>query len=255
MLGAIILGIIQGLAEFLPISSTAHLILVPWFFHWEGLLDSLAFDVALHAGTLFSILICFWRDILEMFTKRFRMVLLIGLATIPAGLAGVLLKDRIEGAFRTPELIALMLIVFGVVMYIAERAKKKKKMTDVGVLGAIFIGCAQAVALIPGVSRSGITISAGLGAGLKREEAARFSFLLSIPVIAGAVLLEGRAMLKSPEHFDFTLIGAGFLTSAITGIIAIKFLLGYLKKHTMNVFVIYRFILAGMILGWVWFGA
>lgn len=255
MLGAIVLGIIQGFAEFLPISSTAHLVLVPWFFKWEGLLDSLTFDVALHAGTLVSILICFWRDILDIITKRFKMVLLIGLATIPAGLAGVLLKDRIEGVFRTPELIALMLIVFGMVMWVAERAKKKKKMADVGFFGAIFIGCAQAVALIPGVSRSGITISAGLGAGLKREEAARFSFMLSIPVIAGAVLLEGRKVLKSPEQFDFALIGAGFLASAITGVIAIKFLLSYLRNHSMNVFIIYRFILAGLILGWVWFGA
>lgn len=246
------MGIIQGITEFLPISSTAHLVLIPWFFGWSGLVESLSFDVALHLGTLISILICFWRDLIDIVTRKFHIAILILIGTIPAGIAGLALKHKIESTFRSPMLIALMLVLFGVVMYLAERGLKRRNIADLGMSSAVIIGLAQAIALIPGVSRSGITISAGLGVGLRRDEAARFSFLLSIPVVAGAALLEGRKLMKSPEQLDMPIVVAGVLASAITGVFAIKFLLRYLKSSTMNVFVIYRFILAAVIVLWAW---
>ncbi len=254
MLEAIVLGIIQGITEFLPVSSTAHLVLVPWFLGWTGLVDSLAFDVALHAGTLLAILICFWRDIVDILTRRMYLAVLIIFATIPAGVVGITLQHKIEHEFRTPLVIAAGLIIFAVVMFIADRGFKRRNMNDIGFGNALFIGCCQAIAVIPGVSRSGSTITGGLLTGLRRDEAARFSFLLSIPVIAGAALLEGRKIFKSPEQYDMSLLAAGFVASAITGVLAIKFLMGFLKRHSMNLFVAYRFALGALILvWWKWF--
>jgi undecaprenyl-diphosphatase len=255
MLNAIILGIVQGITEFFPISSTAHLVLLPKFFKWEGLLDSLQFDVALHAGTLVSLLLCFREDIISILTKRRELIAPLIVGTIPAGIAGVAFNDYVEHTFRSPALIAVMLVVFGLVMYGAERFKKTRSFASVGLLDALVVGLAQAVALVPGVSRSGITISAGLARGMKRDEAARFSFLLSIPVIGGATLLEGRKLFDGSMDVDLGLVAAGFAASLVTGVVAIQFLLGFLKRHSLNAFVIYRFILAGVIVGWLWLGA
>ncbi len=252
MLESIILGIIQGIAEFFPISSTAHLVLLPWFFGWEGDVSTLTFDVALHAGTLMSLFICFWKDIKDMFGKNFKLLLLIAVGTVPAGLAGLYLEDYVAGPLRGPQIIAAALVVVGGVMYASEGLRGKKTLGGLGLLDVLFIGALQAVALVPGVSRSGITISAGLARGVRRDHAARFSFLLSIPVIAGAAVLEGRHLFDSTGDTDMALVGAGFAAAFVTGVVAIKLLIHYLKRFTLKAFVYYRFVLAGVIMGWLW---
>lgn len=254
MLEAIILGIVQGFTEFLPVSSTAHLILFPWFFGWKGKLDSLTFDVALHAGTLLALIICFWKDWVEILLNNRKLLALLVVATLPAGIAGILLKDVVETTLRSPLIIVFTLVLFGIVMLISERWKRGREIKDMTFSDAIIIGVSQAVALIPGVSRSGITISAGLFRGLEREASARFSFLLSTPVIFGATLLEGRKLISNAGNYDLNLFVAGFVTSGVTGFIAIKFLLYFLRKHPLNVFVYYRFVLAVIIIiiGGIW---
>jgi len=255
MFQAIILGIIQGITEFLPISSTAHLVLVPRLLGWENaLLHSLSFDVALHVGTLLSVVVTLYADIVGILKTRRRLIVLIVAATVPAAAAGLLLEDYVSGVFRSPALIAGTLVVFGIVMYLSERFKKTRTMDKLNLRDAIFIGAAQALAIVPGVSRSGITISAGLASGMRREEAARFSFLMSIPVIAGAAVLEGRHLIGAQANTDMALVGAGFLASFVTGVVTIKFLINYLKSFTLNAFVYYRFVLAGVIIGWLWLG-
>lgn len=252
MLEAIILGIVQGFTEFLPVSSTAHLILFPWFFGWKGDIDSLTFDVALHAGTLLALIICFWKDWVEMLFNNRKLLALLVAATLPAGIAGILLKDAVETTLRSPLIIVFTLVLFGIVMLISERWKKEREIKDMTFSDAVIIGVAQAVALIPGVSRSGITISAGLFRGLEREASARFSFLLSTPVIFGAALLEGRKLIFNAGNYDLNLFMAGFVASGVTGFIAIKFLLYFLRKHPLNIFVYYRFVLAVIIIGGIW---
>lgn len=252
MLEAIILGIVQGLTEFLPVSSTAHLILFPWFFGWKGELDTLTFDVALHAGTLFALILFFWRDWLELIFKKQRLFKLIILASIPAGVAGYLLNDIVENNLREPLLISIMLIAVGILMLVAERTNKHKGIEKTGLKDSLIIGIAQAIAIIPGVSRSGITISAGLFRGFEREASARFSFLLSTPLIAGATALHLKEALISQTNHDFRLFFAGIITSFITGFIAIKFLLKFLKKNPLNLFVYYRFVLSAVIIAGIW---
>jgi undecaprenyl-diphosphatase len=258
---AIILGIVQGFTEFLPISSSAHLILLPWLFGWQGtLVDSLNFDVALHAGSLVAILAFFWRDWLELFRKFLiglgdgtwksgegRLVWFIVLATIPAGILGLKFEHVVEQSFRNPLLIAVSLIVISIVMWAADRFSRKNTGIDKMTLGhAVFIGFAQALALVPGVSRSGITIIAGLMSGYTRESAARFSFLLSTPVIAGAAVLKLAKLHLAPgEALPFA-VGTAF--SAVVGYVSIKFLLQYLNKHSLNLFVGYRLALAAAVL-------
>jgi undecaprenyl-diphosphatase len=252
MFEALILGIVQGLTEFLPVSSTAHLVLFPWFLNWGGVLDSLTFDIALHAGTLCALLVCFWRDWLDILLRKQRLLLLIMLASVPAGVAGILLEHIVESRLRSPLVIALSLVVIGVFMLASERAYKHRKVGDIGVVDSVVIGLSQAVALIPGVSRSGITISSGIFMGLEREEAARFSFLLSTPVIGGAVLLHLRKILAGGASHDVSLFAVGFIASAVTGLAAIKFLLNFLKKHPINIFAYYRFGLAAVIMIGIW---
>lgn len=261
---AIILGIVQGITEFLPISSSAHLILAPWMFGRQGtLIDSLNFDVALHAGTLLAILFFFWRDWLDLLKRFFmglgngtwktgegRMVWFIVLATIPAGVLGMKFEHVVEESFRSPVLISASLIAISFVMWASDRYSRKSAGLDQMTLGhAVFIGFAQALALVPGVSRSGITISAGLMAGYRREHAARFSFLLSTPVIAGAALLKlAKLRLAEGEALPFWL-GTAF--SAVVGYMCIAFLLGYLSRHSLNLFVWYRLFLAGAVVA-IW---
>lgn len=257
---AILLGIVQGFTEFLPISSSAHLILLPWMFGWQGtLVDSLNFDVALHAGTLVAILAYFWRDWLNLFRKFFiglgdgtwksgegRFVWFIVLATIPAGVLGLKFEHVVEEYFRNPLLIAISLCVISVVMWAVDRFSAKIANIDGMTLGhALFIGCAQALALVPGVSRSGITIVAGLMAGYTRESAARFSFLLSTPVIGGAAVLKLAKLHLAPGEALPFILGTAF--SALVGYVSIKFLLHYLNRHSLNLFVGYRLALAGVV--------
>ncbi len=252
MTEALILGIVQGLTEFLPVSSTAHLILFPWFYNWGGDLNTLTFAVALHAGTLLSLLACFWRDWADLLLNNQKMFLLIIVASFPAGISGFLLNDYIEYALRSPYIIAVMLVVFGMVMLAAEKMNKTRTLDSIDLSDALMIGIAQAVALIPGVSRAGITISAGLFRGLERGAAARFSFLLATPIIAGATLLHGRRLLSAGPDHNMQLFLAGFVAAAVSGYIAIKFLLNFLKKHPMNLFVYYRFGLACIIIAGIW---
>jgi undecaprenyl-diphosphatase len=258
---AVILGIVQGVTEFLPISSSAHLVLIPWMLKWQGtLIDSLNFDVALHAGTLVAILVYFWRDWLDLLKKFFaglgngtwktgegRMVWFIILATIPAGVLGMKFEHVVEKSFRDPLLISASLLVISFVMWASDRYSKKTAGLDRITLGhAVFIGFAQALALVPGVSRSGITISAGLIAGYRREDAARFSFLLSTPVIAGAALLKlSKLHLAEGEALPF---GLGVACSTVVGYLCIKFLLRYLARHSLNLFVWYRLALVVVVI-------
>ncbi len=251
MLEAIVLGIVQGFTEFLPVSSTAHLILFPWFFNWSGEVNTLTFDIALHAGTLLALLLCFWKDWIDLILRKQRIFLLIVVASIPAGIAGFFLNDLAEHTLRSPLLISLMLIVVGVVMLIAEKAYKYKNVENTGLVDAVIIGIAQAIAIIPGVSRSGITISAALFSGFEREAAARFSFLLSTPIIAGAAVLHFRKAIAQGSH-DLQLFAVGLITSFVTGFIAIKFLLHFLRRHPLNLFAYYRFILAVVIIAAIW---
>ena len=256
MFQALILGIVQGLTEFLPVSSTAHLVVLPMLFEWDGaLVNSLSFDVALHAGTLLSVLVSFYPDLLGMLTEKKKrpMLKFLVVGTIPAGLAGVLLHDYISGALRSPWVIAFSLVAFGIVMYAADRyGRRKRGLVSMRTSEALWVGLAQAVALIPGVSRSGITISAALERGFKRDEAARFSFLLSIPVIAGAAVLEAPKMISAGLDAGLGAMAAGFLSAFVTGVLAIRFMLSFLAKRWLGVFVVYRFILAGVIAGWLW---
>jgi undecaprenyl-diphosphatase len=266
LLQAVLLGLVQGLTEFLPISSTAHLTLVPWALGWDSpLLNSLTFDVALHMGTLVAVLLYFWSDWMRLaagvidFARgrpnpAAREAGLVVIGTIPAVVFGLLLQSRIETTFRSPPQIALVLALFSLVMYGAERiATRRRGLDDLRTGDAVGIGCAQAVALVPGVSRSGITISTGLVLGLERAAAARFSFLLSTPAVAGAglkKLLELRGLALGPN--DLTLMLVGAVVAGVSGWLCIRWLLRYLARETMDVFVVYRLALAAVILV-LWF--
>jgi len=255
MIVALVLGIVQGLTEFIPVSSTAHLILFPWFFNWSGQVDTLTFDIALHAGTLAALVFCFWRDWIDLALRRQRLLGIIIFASIPAGLAGFFLNDIIEQSLREPLLISVMLVAVGVVMLISEKVYKHRELQETGFKDAIIIGIAQALAIIPGVSRSGITISAGLFRGFEREAAARFSFLLATPIIAGATLLHLKKALDDRIDYDFEIFSVGIISAFITGFIAIKFLLSFLKKYPLNLFVYYRFVLSAIIITGIWLKA
>lgn len=252
MFPAIVLGIIQGLTEFLPVSSSAHLVIIPWFFKWDGIVNSIAFDVALHLGTLLALLIYFrndWIEILRTLPRKDSMVWKLLIGTIPAGIAGFFFHDFFESA-RSPLLIVLTLCFVSLLMISSERSYNEQKssgMERLGIFDSFFIGIAQAFALIPGVSRSGITIIAGLKRGLRRDSSARFSFLLSTPAVLGANMLEARKLMKI-DGIDYGIFIIGVAVSAITGYIAIRFLLRFFRSHTLIPFAYYRFILASVII-------
>lgn len=256
---AVILGIVQGLTEFLPISSSGHLILAQWATGWEGeLMNNLTFDVALHVGTLTAVLWYFWQDWIKLgkaalraaqgkaMAYEARLVWYIALGTVPAVIAGLSLERIVETAFRNPLLVAGALAAGSLIMWLTDRYSAKARHLGEMTLGhALFVGVAQAIALLPGISRSGITISAGLAAGYRREDAARFSFLLSTPVIAGAAL-------HKVHHITFQGHAAwgcvlGTLSSAVVGYLAIRFLIRYLERHSLNLFVWYRLALAAVV--------
>jgi undecaprenyl-diphosphatase len=251
ILQSIVLGIIQGLAEFLPISSSAHLVIIPWLLKWSE--HTLTFDVALHLGTLTAIVIYFFKDYLNLIGKGItaptsqdgKVFWSIIIATIPAAIFGLLLENVVENVFRGQILlIALVIFVFGIVIFLVDRfVMKDKDLSKINFLNAILIGLSQALALFPGVSRSGITITTAMSLGYKREDAARFSFLLSGPVIFGAGVL---SLVKNYKTVQSELIYfiIGFITAAIVGFLTIHFLLNYLKKRSFTPFVIYRIALA-----------
>ena len=255
-----VLGLVQGLGEFLPISSSAHLIITPWLFKWND--PGLGFDVALHWGTLLAVLVYFrtdvrdlargfWhslfkstRDLKNNIYQKLSWLLII--ASVPGALIGKLLESKAEHAFRSPLLVAVTISSFGIILLLADWLGKRVKNLDrITKLDALLIGIGQALAIIPGVSRSGATIAAGLGLGFKREDAARFSFLMSIPIIFGAGLVslkDGFGGAPYPELL------VGFVTAAVFGFLSIKYLLQYLSRHDFKVFVWYRLLFAGLIL-------
>ena len=246
LLQPVVLGIVQGLTEFLPISSSAHLILIPYFLKWDD--PGLAFDVALHLGTLVAVLSYFWRDLYEMVTvptHRKTLGFLI-VATIPGALLGLLFEHKAETAFRSPALIASALILLGTLLALADWfCKGDKKISDLTWKMALIIGISQGLALIPGVSRSGITITTALALGFERREAARFSFLLSAPIIAGAGILKFHAILLSPDKMA---LGAGFVCAAVAGFFAIWALMKYVQTRSYLPFAIYRWALGLFVL-------
>ncbi len=249
ILKSILLGIVQGITEFFPVSSTAHLIIVPWFFGWKGEVTTLSFDVALHSGTLLALIIFFFKDWVNMITKRREIFFFILLATIPAGVAGFFFDDFIENTLRSPVIISISLIVIGIYMYLSElHGRRENTMDNLSILDAIWIGLSQAIALIPGVSRSGVTISTGLFRGMTREASARFSFLMATPIIGGATILEGRSLLYDHAGHDMKLFFVGIAASFLSGILSIKFLLNFFRRFSLNAFIYYRFILSGIII-------
>ena len=262
---AIFLGFLQGITEFLPISSSGHLALAESFFGIEE--TGLAFDVALHLGTLVAVIIYFRRDFTKMFTalvmpqvlgeqarSQRLLALYICLGTIPAVMAGYLLKDAVETVFRAPLLIAGLLAGVGLLLLLADKlGSQQRSMKTIGLADVVVIGMFQALALMPGVSRSGITMTAGLMLGFNRMSAARFSFLLSAPVILGAGVFNLPEMIRhgsEPGQLGFYL--AGFTAAAVSGYFVIAFLLRFVQSHSFAVFAYYRFVLAGLVLLQIW---
>lgn len=258
---ALILGLVQGLTEFIPVSSSGHLIL---FHQWLGVHQStqagFLFDMALNIGTLSALVIYFRKDIWELINavfdktnKHFRLAWLLVLATIPAAIAGFLLKSTAESAFRSSTLVACSLIIAGLVMLSAEwyakRIKSKTKLDNVSTKQSLAIGLSQALAIVPGISRSGATITTGLFTDMDRVAATRFSFLLGIPIMFGAImdtLLTKSALSSVGDQKDVFIVG--IIAAFISGLFAIGFLLKYLAKHTLDVFAYYRIVLGAIII-------
>lgn len=257
-IGAILAGLIQGITEFLPISSSGHLVLFHDFFGF-GFVDDVAFDVILHLGTAAALLTFFWRDILGYATallgmrsapleRRLAWYMIAG--TLPAVIAGVLFESVIETSLRSVVVVAWMLIIVGILLYIVDRvAQGTRSIEQLTLPGSILIGCAQALALVPGISRSGITIIAGLQQKLHRQAAARFSFLLSIPVVLGAGAKKIVDIIQNHELVagNFGVLALGFIVSAITGYLCLGYFLRFLEHHSLRVFAYYR-IIFGLIL-------
>ena len=262
---AIVLGIVQGLTEFLPISSSGHLIIVPALLNWDDpFIESLAFSVMLHVATLGALLIYFARDwarlipagLAALRDRSFkddpdrRLAWLLFATTIPAVIAGVLLNDLVETTFREPRLVAMTLVVGAVILWLADRlGSRTKTIGQLTFPTALAIGAAQAAALIPGVSRAGMSISAGLFAGLDREAAARFAFLMATPITAGAGVWEARKILAGEAGVDVQILPllAGMLASLIAGLLAIAVLMRFLRSHGVGIFVAYRLGLAAVV--------
>ena len=269
---AVIMGIVQGLTEFLPVSSSGHLIIVPYLAGWhDPFITSLAFSVMLHIGTLVALLVYFRADWLRLVPAGFatirdrsfngdsdrRLAWLIAVATVPALVIGVALNDVVESRFREVGLVALMLVVGGAILWLAERRGTRRLLAiDLTFPKALAIGFAQALALVPGISRSGISISAGLFAGLDRESAARFSFLMATPITAAAAAYETYKVVTGDIGVAIEVgpLVAGMLASLVSGIIAIAFLLRFLRTRSTDIFVAYRIVLAAVVfvfwLGW-----
>ncbi|GAB6175003.1 undecaprenyl-diphosphatase UppP [Paradesulfitobacterium aromaticivorans] len=243
---ALILGIVQGLGEFLPISSSAHLVLIPWLFGWDD--HGLTFDVALHIGTLLAVVFYFWHDWLRLFkgalspkpSQEKRLFWYLLAATIPGALIGLMLENYAETVFRAPLLIGTMLIVMGIILYWADRRPQVRELGTMKLSDALWIGLSQAFAIIPGVSRSGSTMTAARILSLNREDAAKFSFLMSTPIVFGAGILKLRHLTAEAINLPFMV---GVISSFVVGILSISFLLQYLRRSNFKVFVGYRFLL------------
>lgn len=262
---AIVLGLVQGLSEFLPISSSGHLILTRWFFGWESLPDDVekAFDVALHFGTLVAVVLYFRRDLVRYVREGVRLLWhrerpvdpdgriawLLVVATIPAALVGALFEDQIDSRLGTPTIIAWSLIVFGLLLWWADRRLGQRQIEQMSTKDSLVIGAAQALALNPGTSRSGITITAARHVGFDRDSAARISFLMSLPVIAGAVVLKvgGLVVDGIPDGLLVPMI-VGVLTSFVAGWVAVWGTLRLVRTRSFTPFVVYRVALGVVVL-------
>lgn len=261
---ALILGIVQGLTELLPISSSAHLNILPWMFGWinqPGFNEAFeGFDVALHFGTLLAIGIFFFKDWIKLIVGGFNQVVkkqkttegkmfwYIVLATIPGGIIGFILDKFVSDTLTKPIIIAIALIVMGIVLYIVDKkAKKVTEYEDMTLKQTFLIGLSQALAFIPGVSRSGITMTTARAMGVKRESAAKYSFMLSAPIVLAATIFKAKDFVFSVPFF------IGIFASFLVGILVIKFLLNYLKKGSFKIFAIYRIIFGLVIIGLLFF--
>jgi len=251
---AVAYGLIQGLSEFLPVSSSAHLVLAPWFFGWVD--PGLTFDVALHVGTLVAVVAYFRRDWWHLIVKGFtetwspegRLFWYLIIATIPGGIGGFLLEKKAETAFRDPVLIALFLMVMGLVLFAADRrGAKKRGMKTITLAMSLGIGISQVLAVIPGVSRSGITMTTGLAGGLTREAAARFSFLLSTPIILGAAMVKMPHLLSHPSLITMDFL-VGVVVSCVTGFATIGLFLRFIQTKSFLPFVVYRLALGVLVI-------
>jgi undecaprenyl-diphosphatase len=248
-----VLGVVQGLTEFLPVSSSGHLILVPVLLGWPD--QGLAFDAAIHLGTLAALLVYFRRELLAFLRgSDARLLLLLMVGTVPAGLAGLAFGDAIESGLRDPRVVAASLIAWAVVMWLADRyaARNPRPIRGVGHVDwgpGLAVGLAQAIALVPGTSRSGITITAGLLAGMDRVTAARFAFLLSIPVTAAAGAAKALSLLRRGlEPVVIGPLAVGVIASFLAGLAAVWFLVGYLTRGSLLPFVLYRILLGVLLL-------
>jgi len=253
ILKAVILGIIQGFTEFLPISSSGHLVLAQRIFGIEQ--HVLSFDIILHLGSLIAVFAVFWKDIFELIKKPFQnLTYMLIVATIPAVFIGILFKNQIESLFEGGIFLAFGFLFTGALLIYSDKIQySKKRNKDIKLPDALVIGCVQAIAITPGISRSGSTITAGLHQGLSRETAARFSFLLSVPTILGAAVMTAKDILGSPEGVaGFLSVGVlplvfGFLAAMLSGYLSIRFMLDIIKKYKLHYFGYYVFVLAGFI--------
>ena len=263
---AFTLGLVQGFTELLPISSSGHLILVPWIGQWRYLENhpdfNKTFDVSLHLGTLIAVVVYFWTEVVTFTVAWFRSIgkraitnadekiaWIVFFATIPAALAGAVGESTIEEHLGQPWQIAINLAVFGILLWVADRSAQTRKLEDIGLGMGFLVGCAQVLALMPGVSRSGITITAGRFLKLDRDSAARLSFFLLVPVVFGAVLYKGLKHVvfgSLPSGWEGPFL-VGTIASAGAGLIAIDLLLGYVRRHDYTLFVVYRLALAAAI--------
>ena len=262
---ALVMGLVQGLTEFIPVSSSGHLVLVPWLFGWKDpFINSVAFSVVLHMGTLVALLAFFWTDWLTLIPAGLaairdrsikgdpnrKMALLLLVATIPAVIAGPIFESKFEDLVREPARIALMLCVGAAILWLADRwGSKLRDETSLSFRESLALGLAQVIALVPGISRSGISISAGLFMGLNREAAARFSFLMATPVVGGAGIWEARKFLthEAGPNPEINVIVIGFCAALISGFVAIRFMLEFLKRQPLTAFVLYRVVAAAAV--------
>lgn len=260
---SILLGIVQGLTEFLPISSSGHLVIVPYLLGWKiPPQEAFIFDVLVQVATLVAVIAYFWRDLLAIILAfgrgiknrnpfgefQSRLAVYILLATLPAGVIGVLIKDAVEAAFSDPRTVAFLLLVTAFLLVLAERiGKRNKTLEDLDWKSSLWIGFFQALAIFPGISRSGATIVGGMTRDLKREPAARFSFLISIPIMLAAGLLALVDLFQIPDPFaSLTIYFPGFIASAVVGYLSIRWLLRYLTRHPLYIFAVYCAVLSAL---------
>ena len=264
LLAAALLGVVQGLTEFLPVSSSGHLILARAFFGWDPGRFGLAFDVACHVGTLLAVVAYFRADVIRLAVTApaalsgrdgewERLGRLIVVGTLPVVVVGVLFADAIENSLRSPAIVAATLVVGAIGLLVAEWVGTKRRGEEtIGYGEALAIGVAQASALVPGVSRSGATLTVAMLFGLRRDAAARFVFLLSLPAVLAAALKEGMEVAKvGLEGLPITLFLVGMMVSAVVGYVTVKYFIRYLAGHTLHVFAVYRLVLAAVTVAWL----